>query len=558
MDTEAHFVLGTSAVKTIAATEMLDLESLEKAKARFKDYTKSGIIYDCTFDDIKWNVTDEYSHITLNFNFNKVTYKRWYQEYFELSFEDFLNLVKSFYVFSMGRNVLKTFQTSINDLKRLLRTDPEEIYGANTNLKIALPSICIDFFSSFSDSNEKLDQLAEAIEQYFYICQNYYPGQRILAEFDSYLLFNDIINRFWKDCKDIDMRLFYFPLYLWWQITGIIPTRPREFILTERDCLSRNDSGWHLRLRKNHLKGSRHDVHYSIAEDYYTVTYQIPDELASEITWYINTTAGYERTELNTLFVTNPHYSKWGQKKRKDSRFLTYVNLNTILRYFYEEVIMGTYGIKVADKGSQNAVRDGSEIQYIHLGDTRHLSMINLMSQGGTPQLAMFLAGHDNEEISMHYASNISKMIECRTYKQYREMTKGTAIYSYSHSPMFPVPKTDAVQLHDGGCCYSLAYSKESISDCLKATGPDGEIGYCPVCVHYRAKGKSRFGTDSIYARIVTERCRELITAVNNVKKENGNPETIGEMLLGLKDASLSYQYYLIEKKRMEELNGTK
>lgn len=84
-----------------------------------------------------------------------------------------------------------------------------------------------------------------------------------------------------------------------------------------------------MRLRKNHIKGSRHDVHYSIAEDYYTVTYQIPDELASEITWYINTTAGYERTDLNTLFVTNPHYSKWGQKKRKDSRFLTYVNLNT-------------------------------------------------------------------------------------------------------------------------------------------------------------------------------------------------------------------------------------
>ena len=97
MDTEAHFVLGTSAVKTIAATEMLDLESLEKAKARFEDYRKSGIIYDCAFDDVKWNTTDEYSHITLNFNFNKVTYKRWYQEYFELSFEDFLNIAKHLY-----------------------------------------------------------------------------------------------------------------------------------------------------------------------------------------------------------------------------------------------------------------------------------------------------------------------------------------------------------------------------------------------------------------------------------------------------------------------------
>ena len=63
MDTEAHFVLGTSAVKTIAATEMLDLESLEKAKARFEDYRKSGIIYDRAFDDVKWNTTDELSLI---------------------------------------------------------------------------------------------------------------------------------------------------------------------------------------------------------------------------------------------------------------------------------------------------------------------------------------------------------------------------------------------------------------------------------------------------------------------------------------------------------------
>lgn len=558
MNAESHFIVGTSAVKTIIAAETVDFETVKRARGLFEEYKSYGVIYDCIFDDTKWNTTDEYSHITLNFNFNKVSYKRWYQEYFNLTFDEFQSFIKAFYILSFGQNVLHTFQTSLNDLKRLFRTDPEEIYGANIDLKIAVPSICIDFFSSFSDHNEKLDQLAEAIEQYFYICQNRYSGQRLLAEFDSYLLFDDVIKRFWKECTNEEMRLFYFPLYLWWQITGIVPMRPREFILTERNCLSKDDSGWYLRLRKNHLKGSKHDVHYSIAEDYFTVTYQIPDGLANEITWYIKATEEYERNDLNTLFVTDPHYHKWEQKKHKNSRFLTYINLNTILRYFYAEVIAGLYGIKVVDKGSHISINNGSELEYIHLGDTRHLSMINLMSQGGTPQLAMFLAGHDNEEMSMHYASNISKMIECRTYKQYREMTKGTALYSYSKNPILPMPKSDGIQLHDGGYCYSFQYADGSVEDCLKATGPDGEIGYCPVCVHYRAKGVSRFGVDSIYARAVTERCRELITAVNNLRKEKGNPETIGEMMLKLKDASLSYQQYLFKKKRMEELNGAK
>lgn len=38
-------------------------------------------------------------------------------------------------------------------------------------------------------------------------------------------------------------------------------------------------------------------------------------------------------------------------EKHENSRFLTYVNLNTILRYFYAEVLEGMYGYHIAGYG---------------------------------------------------------------------------------------------------------------------------------------------------------------------------------------------------------------
>ena len=69
----------------------------------------------------------------------------------------------------------------------------------------------------------------------FYITEDFKRGvkkQRSLAQFDSYFLFNDILSDFWKRDISNDTRLFYYPIYLWWRITAIIPLRPKEFILT--------------------------------------------------------------------------------------------------------------------------------------------------------------------------------------------------------------------------------------------------------------------------------------------------------------------------------------
>ena len=60
------------------------------------------------------------------------------------------------------------------------------------------------------------------------------------------------------------------------------------------------------------------------------------------------------------------------------------------------------------ERGDEYAHMKDDEIQYIFLGDTRHLAMINILAEGGTPVLAMALAGHNNIDISMHYAANLT------------------------------------------------------------------------------------------------------------------------------------------------------
>lgn len=532
---------------TILTIQSLDQSSIKRAKEIFGTFTDIGVFRNCTFQNDVWRTTDEYSNIGLHFNFNKLTYKRFYENVIGLVFNTFVNYVKVFVVMTLGKNVLKTLQTVVNDLKRIIRTDIEEIFGTTTELSITLPSLCIDFFSILPQGKDYggLEKLLDSLE--FYVSVNYSRGtnkQRSLAQFDSYFLFNDIMNDYWGSNICDEERLFYYPLYLWWQITGVIPLRPREFILTERNCLEEKEN--YLKLRRNNLKGCGKTVSYNISDDYYTVSYKIPYKLVGEIKKYLNFTKDYENTDIKTLFVSDPHYRKWGQKKHSNSRYLTYVNMNTIMRYFFHDIIEKKYGLTVVYERETGHLAEG-EINYLHLGDTRHLALINIMAEGGTPVTAMLLAGHTDVNMSAHYYSNITNLIECRTYRQFRLVTKGNVTYQVSHVNKLPV-HSEYSKLSDGGKCYSENYLLGNISDCLGAVGKNGEMGYCPDCSYYRNKGRSYYSSDTTYKRFIEDDCKVLTEAIKIVRQGKGNSEDIGEALLKLKSSSYTYQEYYKEK----------
>ncbi len=547
---------------TVLSVQNMDTDCISKAKDLFEEYKNRGIIIGSEFSDTKWQFSDEYSHVGIMFNVDKFSYKRYYEGYFDVTYELFIEYLKTYVLFTMGDLVLKALQNIVNDIKRIIVHDPDELYALTEEVALSSPNRVIEFFSILpeADNPEKLERIMDILDAMADIHYTNSSGQkRPLASFDSYFLFNDIINDYWKSEMPEDERLFFYPLYLWWQITGVVPLRPREFILTPRKCIEQKSDGWYLTLRKNQIKGSEKKISYKIDEDYFTVQYKIPDRLAREILKYIDFTRKYESTELNTLFITDTHYHQWNHKKHSNSRYFTYINMNCVMRYFFHDIIEGRYDLKILYDREIKHLEEGC-INYLYLGDTRHLALINIIAEGGTPVIAMMLAGHDNMEMSAHYYSNITSLIECRTYKQYRKVLKGNVTYEISRKGQLPLNIKDFSTLDDNGRCYSSAFQNNDFSDCKKVSGPEGEIGYCPHCMYYRRGSKKDFFKgDDIYKRRIEEDCKHLEQVVKQVRLEKGNSEDILQAMLRLQNSSYSYQQYCEEKllTQKEKTDGT-
>ena len=542
-------------ISSVLATSVFSTELLEEAKERFAQLQGDSIIRTgCSFDDTVWATTDEYSNIGLHFKFNLFSYTSNYYPLLNIQMHQFVDALKTFILSLIGRYALATIQSFLLDMRHITLVPPDQIYAATDEIHLSCPLLCADFFTSIYSKNEDeppddLDHLIYAMDTIGEISAfNSKRRQRTLADFDTYFLFNDILNDFWASELSNRVRLFYYPLYLWWQITAVIPLRPREFLVTQRDCLSIKDGEYYLSLRRNKLKGNKKMISYKLADDYVINSYKIPQRLGDQIQEYKNLTDGYDSTDIDTLFVTDTHYSQWRQKKHSDSRYLTYTNLRTILRYFYMEIIQKKYKLRIVEKPENDRHLLDDEIAQIHLGDTRHLALINLMQSGGTPVAAMLLAGHDSPDMASHYYSNLEHLIECRTYRLQRKVLGGKGEFQLAGSTIVP-KETVPFPLGNGGMCFSSTFQNDDYSDCLETVGPNGEIGYCPSCPHYRNSGATYYDEEEIYKRNMKDDCIALTNAIEAVRKQHGaGVETLGSELLKLRASATTYELFLKEK----------
>ncbi len=560
--------ISNTAIQTydsVLSIKMIDKKSEKKARNIFKRYHMEGVIYNCSFDDDIWQTTDDYSRRSLRFQPDCFCYKRFYEKYMGLSYEDFISAMKTYVMFSFGDLVLNTIQTFINEVERIIKIDPCELPESKVLMNVSMPQRLSEFLSMLpvvGAAEENIQELMDIMDSASMVL-NSGGKARDLASFDSYFEFNDLLNKYWASDVDKNERLFYYPLYLWWQITAVLPLRPREFLLTPRKCLRKSDDGYYLSVRRNRLKGSGRTVTYRIESDYWINEYKIPDHLASEIQKYLDFTSEYDATDLDTLFITDSHYYKWLQKKHSNSRYFTYINMSTVLRYFFDEIVVGKYGYKlIRDRGEKFSHMREHEIQYIYLGDTRHLAMINILAEGGTPVLAMALAGHTNMEISMHYAGNLTSLIECRVYRQYKKMLSGGNAYE-----LFPPIENkhtlqEFVFMDDRSRCYSPAYNHGCFTDCEKAIGPNGEIGDCVKCIYHRQPDFNGFFTDvskDRYRHVIEDDCKTLREAVKMARNERGDTEDILQAMIKLHGSMITYEKFCKERLLQEKeiKNGT-
>jgi hypothetical protein len=301
-----------------------------------------------------------------------------------------------------------------------------------------------------------------------------------------------------------------------------------EFLLTPRDCLCGNK----LTVRRTKLKGDGVKTSYRVADDYYENEYEISNVLAGELRGYIAATEKQPPTHMDTLLRIPPHYKYLHAVNGTRNRYYTYFNLNTCFRSFIAEE------------------RGGLDISHIHLGDTRHLAMVSLILSGGSPTICRELAGHANIDVSSHYYTNISTIVECATLRRLRKAKDGTEAL-ITGEQKFSLAKPENSHRVDGGYCDSTAYARRDISDCLKIISADGAIGDCSVCRHYFPdnEGLRLNFTDTDAAKAAVDAdSRYLMQMIDLVRKGMGHSEDIGTALLRLQHSAYNYSMRIKEK----------
>lgn len=536
----------------ILAIPELDEITIKEARRIFFAYREKDIISQSRFDDDIWDLNNETSGYHFNFEIDSNRFKKFGKE-LHLTEDEFKEYLKTYIICRMGDLELGSLRRLIHDIKKVVHSDvsdTDSLLEVCTSETVGRVS---EFFAMLPDGcrEEELSDLLVMFDEVEERSQIGNVGkQRSLATFESYFRFDEIIKRFWDESNDEDEKLFFFPVWMWWNISGVLPLRPCEFVVTPRNCLNEIDGKYTLTVRRNRKKGTGKSKSYKISSDYELNRYSIPERLAKEIQWYLEATKDYPEEDTHTLFVTGTHYAMWERQAPYTSRLFSYMNLRTCLRYFFKMIVEDRYGYKVLYNNDGQALPNDKCIEYLHLGDTRHIALINLIAEGATPMVAMMLAGHDNPEMSSHYYSNITQLIECRTYRQYKKQIKGQQNYVLSKKKN-TLPAKKSIPLGCGGRCYSEKVTNGDFCDCYKVVGPAGEVGFCKNCEFYRDNSKSFSDMKDIYKNKIENECHVLEEVVKKVRSGKGEPEEIISVILRLRDSDYSYRQYLLEK--MEE-----
>ena len=313
----------------------------------------------------------------------------------------------------------------------------------------------------------------------------------VLNEFKSYFILSDVLDEFWRIGNET-LKNFYYPFYLFWKITTILPMRVTEFCVTPYNCLRREGNICYLKIRRSHLKGSSSIIpkvhYYQIDKDYDTYEYEIPQWMYEIINKYRILTKGYNHP-YNLLFSVDfalsiPGKELWTANHEKPFSSL---ELADMLKDFYINVLCGEYGYSVI---SEDALKkrymneDGSyemagdEIMIVKSKHTRHLAMINLIMRGCNPVMIREFAGHAGEMTSANYYGNVSKTVRCTTKYLYdksknrRSLEKGFIQQETEENPLsLMINEQEPFVNVDNGKCYSKRFLSGDIYDCGSVGG---------------------------------------------------------------------------------------
>ena len=146
----------------VASMPEFDEDSLNKAKEIFLEYQAKNTLIDCNFEDESWTLSDEYSVTGLNFKFEPFSYRRHYEELFEMDIADFTDNVKVYVCTLLGKYSSSAIRDFLNDIRRIISTNPTIIASGKKDLSLFSVNMCLNFL--YMMPNERDYDLIESME----------------------------------------------------------------------------------------------------------------------------------------------------------------------------------------------------------------------------------------------------------------------------------------------------------------------------------------------------------------------------------------------------------
>ncbi|MEK5389516.1 hypothetical protein NSQ59_03910 [Margalitia sp. FSL K6-0131] len=220
-------------------------------------------------------------------------------------------------------------------------------------------------------------------------------GNRDLPHFHDVLIFNDIVNDFFQT-KPIELTLKFMPIMIWWLITNIIPQRPTEFLLTNKDCLEHRPDG-SMWLKVPRIKNENDSPDRVIRYDSIQIdrkTYQIISSYKLKL---------IELGIEDDYLFPRDFYQLFRKRPRRQAfNRVTLYNFDLLLQEFYTEVVEGVYS--------------ETSLEKIKPGDTRHFAIINMFLQGFNMLSIARMAGHDVIATQENYYSHAEHFSQSYVY----------------------------------------------------------------------------------------------------------------------------------------------
>ena len=535
----------------------IDSESIKNAKEEFERYKKRGVILNESFDDEEWRFTNEVHQCSIVFRIDELDYERNCREKLNCTYRQYAITMRVVTTLLFGTE-LRRLRSTIKDFRKLIDVVAGRLEIACLEDKAEVIISFIDLLPLEIKDRSSLfrKNLRDSIEVMVKKDKPESRKSRSLAYYLSYLNFNKHLDTFWEKASE-EEKLFYFPVYLWWNMTTILPLRPTEFVLTPRNCITRYDGKTRLTVRRTKLKKERSKSEYKIDKDYELCSYDIPEKLAITIEEYIEKSKESYRSEHNTLFCNQYHHQYLKTKPDPNKSYYKYDDLRGCLHYFYKCVLHEEMGITIKEEktGIESDVLEGDEIVRIPLGDTRHIAMINLIFSGGNPLVCKELARHASVNISSSYYNNIRTFLEALFLLGVKNRNPNYAIANKSSVFMKP----DMPELIGQGRCASEKVKAHDYSECMNAINLYGHTLECKNCKHYIMP---RGGTSHDLKQAISDvedkdrRLRDsfefLLFTIDSVREGLGYKTDIRSALMTINSTMLEYKDAFTRKYEME------